>query len=100
MTDINEFDPAFAPTTPYAASVSEDSPAGYTVKDVDASDADVTNNVLAYSITSGNAAGKFTIDSATGVIQVRWQIRGTNAGMDTMDVELKTQDFAANIIYL
>ncbi|KAK7485090.1 hypothetical protein BaRGS_00023630, partial [Batillaria attramentaria] len=71
VTDVNEFPPVFDPTTPYTATVAEDEPIGFTVKDVGATDGDLSDTALTFSITGGNADNKFTIDSATGVIQLQ-----------------------------
>ena len=71
VTDVNEFDPAFAPAGPYAVSVPEDSVVGFTVKTINAADADVSDTNLMYGISNGNTGSAFQMDSVTGVVQVK-----------------------------
>ena len=66
LGNVNEFAPAIGDA---AFEVSEDASAGTEVGTVTATDADSSPS-LAYSITGGNDANSFEIDSATGVIRV------------------------------
>ncbi|XP_076447241.1 protocadherin Fat 4-like [Babylonia areolata] len=86
VTDVNEFDPTFDPTTPYTASVPEDSPIGFTVKDVGASDSDLSDTTLTYTMTGGS--GKFTIDSVTGVIALLGTLDRETTSSYTLDLEV------------
>ncbi|XP_077984865.1 protocadherin Fat 4-like [Glandiceps talaboti] len=66
----NEFDPVFQ-STPYTATVSEDSILQTSVFQVAATDDDEPNHThgqVWFSITTGNDAGHFTIDETTGEV--------------------------------
>lgn len=68
---INEFIPIFQ-GTPYDVAISENKLQGYQILRISATDADTgsTQGTVRYSITSGNAAGRFSINPSTGWIVV------------------------------
>ncbi|XP_046571396.1 cadherin-23-like, partial [Haliotis rubra] len=68
VSDVNEHDPVFAPPGPYSESFSEDTALGTTIKNINANDNDVSNSVLSFSITLGNADNKFWIDPTLGTV--------------------------------
>ncbi|XP_012943596.1 protocadherin Fat 4 [Aplysia californica] len=71
VTDVNEFSPQFSPSSTYTASVSEAEAVGFTVETVAATDQDTFDSIRIYSITGGNTAGKFAIDSFSGKIELK-----------------------------
>ena len=97
VTDANEA-PVFNPSS-YAFSIPEDTATGGSVGAVSASDPDEGQSV-AYSITAGNDAGRFSINAGTGEAAVASaldyetassytltvQARDGNGGMDTATV--------------
>ena len=64
VTVENNHSPVFAPTS--TVSLAEDVSTGTTVSTISAADQEL--ETMTYSITAGNDAGKFTINSSTGVI--------------------------------
>ncbi|XP_071483449.1 cadherin-23-like [Diadema antillarum] len=86
LVDENDEEPVFQ-GEPYEVSISE-----YNIEDVtlqepvlqlEASDGDITEQVLTYSILSGNEAGKFVIDPINGTISRRQSIDREN--MENME---------------
>lgn len=67
---MNEFAPAFSPAGPYSKSVSEDSAVGVTVMQLVATDNDLSDTAVAFTITGGNTDSRFMVDSSTGVVKV------------------------------
>ena len=88
VTDVNEFDPVFDPTIPYTASLLENSAIGFTVKDIGATDADLSDTTLTFSITGGNTEGKFSIDSVTGVIVLQGAVDRETTAAYTLNLEV------------
>ncbi|NNK02578.1 MAG: DUF4347 domain-containing protein, partial [Desulfatitalea sp.] len=76
VADVNEFAPVANDAT---VPLTENAPNGTTVHTVVATDADAAAS-LTYTITGGNAAGVFTIDSGTGEITV---VDNTNLDRET-----------------
>ncbi|XP_067685434.1 protocadherin Fat 4-like [Haliotis asinina] len=68
VSDVNEHDPVFSPPGPYSESFSEDTVLGTTIMNISANDNDVSNSVLSFSITLGNAENKFWIDPTSGTV--------------------------------
>ncbi|XP_046581094.1 protocadherin Fat 4-like [Haliotis rubra] len=75
VTPVNEFDPVFSPAS-YTSTVIENSAIGANVVQVTATDDDVgaLDGTVRYSITNGDAQGRFTIDENTGQITVAKQL--------------------------
>ncbi|WAR26922.1 FAT4-like protein, partial [Mya arenaria] len=69
VTNINDKTPQFNPSGPYTTTITENLAIGNTVFDLDATDADITDTTFVYRITNGNADGKFTIGTTSGIIQ-------------------------------
>ena len=88
VTDVNEFDPVFDPTTPYTANLPEDSAVAVTVKDIGATDGDLSDTTLTFSITGGNTGSKFRIDAATGVIVLQGALDREATASYTLDLEV------------
>lgn len=89
VTDVNEFDPVFDPTTPYTATISEDEATGYTVKDLGADDDDsITDTAFTFSITGGNGDNKFAIDSVSGVIRLQAALDRENVASYSLTLEV------------
>ena len=76
--------PEFATST-YAFAVAEDAATSTPVGTVSATDAD--DDTLTYSITAGNAAGKFAIATSTGAITVGGALDHETAPSYTLTVE-------------
>ena len=103
MTDANEA-PVFNPGS-YAFSTPEDAATGGSVGTISASDPDEGQSV-AYSISAGNDAGKFSINAETGEISVASALdhetassymltvtaRDGNGGTDTATVTITVTD--------
>ena len=71
VSDVNDNDPVVVSTL-MTVVVTENSPVGTAVVTVSASDLDAgVNAQLTYSVVSGNAAGGFAIDAATGAVTVQ-----------------------------
>ncbi|XP_043115735.1 protocadherin-16 [Puntigrus tetrazona] len=69
VTDVNDNDPMFI--SPSVVSVMEDQPVGFVVVYVMAVDADQgENGRVTYRIQSGNAGGKFSLNSDTGSLSI------------------------------
>ena len=74
ISDVNDNAPSFE-TSSILATVQEDANIGDVVITLLANDPDAgTNSELRYSITSGNEAGLFNLDSTTGEIKVNASI--------------------------
>ncbi|EDO41044.1 predicted protein [Nematostella vectensis] len=70
IIDINDNAPAFQ-NTPLTKSCSEDTPVGFPVVTVTATDADATTNaIITFVIVSGNEGEAFSIDKVTGDITI------------------------------
>ncbi|KAK7101636.1 hypothetical protein V1264_019985 [Littorina saxatilis] len=89
VTDVNEHPPVFVATTPYLVSLPEDSSIGTTVKDVNAADADLGSTTLIFTITTGNADGKFSMNSVTGVIVLQGSLDRETLDTYTLILEVK-----------
>lgn len=89
VTDVNEDPPVFEATTPYLVSLPEDSSIGTTVKDVNATDADLGSTTLIFTITTGNADGKFSMNSVTGVIVLQGSLDRETLDTYTLILEVK-----------
>ena len=84
VTDVNE-PPAFASAS-YTFEVLETATTSASVGAVSASDPD-EGDVVTYSITSGNAGGKFAIATSTGAITVAGALDHETASSHTLTVE-------------
>jgi hypothetical protein len=96
VTPVNDVDPVFVDASP-VFSLPENSPVGTVVGAVSATDGDLPAQTVTYSIVSGNEAGAFTINAATGQITVAdstplnfettpvftLQVRATDSGSPT-----------------
>ena len=67
VLDVNEFPPVFSEPN-YQASIPENTVVGDTVIYVSATDSDAVENIVVYSITSGNSNETFIIDTENGSI--------------------------------
>lgn len=74
ITDINDNTPTFNPTGPYTVTINENIAIGSTIYDINATDADVSENSFIFSITAGNGDGKFRIGTSSGIIQTQANI--------------------------
>ena len=86
VTDANEA-PVFNPSS-YAFSIPEDTATGGSVGAVSASDPDEGQSV-AYSITAGNDAGKFSINAGTGEAAVASALDYETASSYTLTVQAR-----------
>ena len=88
LTDVNENSPVFVPSSTYSANVNENSAAGSTVSDIDATDADIgPNGEVTYAITAGNSGSLFWIDPVTGVVSLQNQLDRESADTHALTVE-------------
>lgn len=69
VTPVNDHAPVFNSSS-VTVTLPENSPSGTVVTSVTATDADQPSQPLVYSITNGNSAGGFVINSTTGEISV------------------------------
>ena len=87
VLDANDNSPVFERSL-YFVQVSEDSPVNYEVLPIHCNDADSgQNQVVTYTITSGNDDGKFALDTATGQITLA----------STLDYDLETQMYELQV---
>ncbi|MBN2749856.1 MAG: cadherin domain-containing protein, partial [Bacteroidales bacterium] len=82
LNNVNDNTPVVTPAT---FALDENSANGTVVGTINATDADGTLNALAYSITAGNTANAFAINSETGELTV-----GSSNALDFETVELFT----------
>ncbi|XP_053377420.1 cadherin-23-like [Mercenaria mercenaria] len=84
---VNENTPSFQ-STPYDTAVNEDENSSYQVVRISATDADTgsTHGDIRYGIKSGNSAGHFSIDPATGWIVIAGQLDRENTASYSLTV--------------
>ncbi|XP_055958239.1 protocadherin Fat 4 [Patella vulgata] len=88
VTDVNQQAPQFNPPGPYTVNLPEDTALGFTVIDLDATDADPTAGPFIYYITGGNADNKFKIDSSTGVIILQNSVDADTTPSYSLSIEV------------
>ncbi|XP_046548571.1 LOW QUALITY PROTEIN: protocadherin Fat 4-like [Haliotis rubra] len=88
VSDVNEHDPVFAPPGPYSESFSEDTALGTTIKNINANDNDISNSVLSFSITLGNADNKFWIDPTSGTVVLQGALDRETTDTYSLTVEV------------
>ena len=88
-TNQCQLSPIFVPSS-FSFGVPEDASAGDVVGTLTARDPDGSDSALRYSITSGNADGKFAIDAVTGVITLTGDI--TSDTPATSQLTARVQD--------
>lgn len=71
ITDVNEATPAFAAGAPYTIGVNEDEAIAFQVFDIDATDTDISDTTLTYTITLGNVGNVYKINPTTGVVKLQ-----------------------------
>ena len=90
VTDVNDNTPVFSPSS-YQVSVTDALPLGSSVVTVKATDKDSgTNGRLTFTITSGNLATKFHLDSTTGLLTLAGKLDRT--ATDSYVLTLQAQD--------
>ena len=96
VLDVNEFRPYFSESN-YEARIPENALVGYTVIVVSATDSDAVENIVVYSIISGNSEDTFIIDTKNGSIflhkqldferkkQYKLSVKATNNGIPVLE---------------
>ena len=96
VLDVNEFRPSFSEPN-YEASIPENALVGDTVIVVSATDSDAVENIVFYSIISGNSNDAFIINSKNGSIflhqpldferkkQYKLSVKATNDGIPVLE---------------
>ena len=74
VVDENDNSPFFVPDGPYNVTLTENLEISSVVYDVNATDLDVSNSDLSFSIIEGNANSIFRISHSTGIIQLHSQL--------------------------
>ncbi|XP_071083745.1 protocadherin Fat 4-like [Haliotis cracherodii] len=97
VLDVNDNDPVCAPSN-YINTLPEDSSIGTTVSSLTCSDADSSTPTLAYSITTGNGDGKFTIDAASGVVTIFALLDYETKTTYSLEIQVSDQGGTARVI--
>ena len=96
VLDVNEFTPVFSEPS-YEASIAENALVNDTVIVVSATDSDAVENIVVYSIISGNSEDTFIIDTKNGSIflhkpldferkkQYKLSVKATNNGIPVLE---------------
>ena len=96
VLDVNEFTPVFSEPS-YEASIPENALVNDTVIVVSATDSDAVENIVVYSIISGNSEDTFIIDAKNGSIflhkpldferkkQYKLSVKATNNGIPVLE---------------
>ena len=96
VLDVNEFTPYFSEPN-YEAKIPENALVGDTVIVVSATDSDAVENIVVYSIISGNSEDTFIIDTKNGSIflhkpldferkkQYKLSVKATNNGIPVLE---------------
>ncbi|XP_046358556.2 protocadherin Fat 4-like [Haliotis rufescens] len=97
VLDVNDNDPVCVPSN-YINTLPEDSSIGTTVSSLTCSDADSSTPTLAYSITTGNGDGKFTIDAASGVVTIFALLDYETKTSYSLEIQVSDQGGTARVI--
>ena len=92
VVDQNDLAPVFSRTT-YSFNVSEAAVAGAVIGKISASDLDVSNTALDFSIISGNTGGAFAVDISTGDISVNATLDRELVASYTLTLQVQDSGF-------
>ncbi|XP_060602144.1 cadherin-23-like isoform X2 [Ruditapes philippinarum] len=92
LVDVNDNTPAYNPTGPYTVTINENIAIGSTVYDINATDSDVSGTTFIYTITGGNADGKFRIGTSSGIIQTQSDIDRDNPLVTSYTLNIEVAD--------
>ena len=87
-TNSCRLNPIFVPSS-FSFGVPEDASSGDVVGTLTARDPDGTDSLMRYSITGGNSAGKFSLDSVTGVITLTEDVSTSDPASFQLTVQVR-----------